>query len=327
MSPFLIALIVLAAAATLFFAAVYFIADKSFRQLFGRTDDRTKEDAELREKILRSPYPEALSYYDSGVSWLRSVHTEALYIKSRDGLSLCASFIGGGAGRGTVIMCHGFHGSPESDFAPEAEYLFSLGFDLLLINQRAHMKSEGKYLTFGALEKFDIADWCAMVTKRFPHRPVILYGISMGCSSVLLASALPGMDGAVSGIIADCGYSDAVSEIAYVMRSKTHIPLFPALAMLRLCCRLRGHFSLSDCSPVRVVGNVCIPALFICGEEDRFVPIKNTTENYNAYKGEKTLLTVPRAAHASSCLADRERYNSALRALCEKAVNRQMADT
>ncbi|MBO4944768.1 MAG: hypothetical protein J6C91_05885, partial [Muribaculaceae bacterium] len=41
------------------------------------------------------------------------------------------------------------------DFSCATEFYYSLGFNLLLVDQRSHGRSDGKYIGFGALERLD----------------------------------------------------------------------------------------------------------------------------------------------------------------------------
>ena len=60
----------------------------------------------------------------------------------------------------------------------------------LHIDQRAAGESEGKYIGFGVLESRDCCLWAQYIAKRFgPDQKIILAGLSMGASTVLMATA------------------------------------------------------------------------------------------------------------------------------------------
>ena len=57
------------------------------------------------------------------------------------------------------------------------------------MEQRCCGESEGKYITFGAKEKWDVQRWAIYVSERNKEKlPIYLYGQSMGASAVLMAS-------------------------------------------------------------------------------------------------------------------------------------------
>lgn len=137
-----------------------------------------------------------------------SVPYENVFITSFDGLRLHAKFYAAPDPKAPVqIMFHGYKSAAERDFCGGLREGIDGGFNVLLVDQRAHGESEGKYLTFGVNERFDCLSWANYATERFGRDvKIYLYGISMGAATVLMASALPLPD-SVSGIVADCGYT------------------------------------------------------------------------------------------------------------------------
>ena len=61
--------------------------------------------------------------------------------------------------------------------------------DVLFIEHRCCGDSEGKYITFGAKEQWDVQQWAVYMAERNKEKlPIYLYGQSMGAASVLMAS-------------------------------------------------------------------------------------------------------------------------------------------
>lgn len=137
-----------------------------------------------------------------------SIPYEDVFITSFDGLRLHAKFYAASERKAPVqIMFHGYKSSAERDFCGGLREGIDGGFNVLLVDQRAHGESEGKYLTFGVNERFDCLSWASYAAERFGNDvKIYLYGISMGAATVLMASALP-LPKSVSGIVADCGYT------------------------------------------------------------------------------------------------------------------------
>ena len=77
----------------------------------------------------------------------------------------------------------------------------------MMIDQRAHGKSEGRTMTFGVFERFDVLSWIDYTVERVGKKTrIVLAGISMGAATVLMASNL-NLPPNVKGIMADCPYS------------------------------------------------------------------------------------------------------------------------
>ena len=247
-----------------------------------------------------------------------SIPYEDVFITSFDGLRLHAKFYAASERKAPVqIMFHGYKSSAERDFCGGLREGIDGGFNVLLVDQRAHGESEGKYLTFGVNERFDCLSWASYAAERFGNDvKIYLYGISMGAATVLMASALP-LPKSVSGIVADCGYTSPKAIICSVLRDH-HVPAAPVYAVARLGARLFCGFDLHAASAPDALSRSHIPVLFIHGDDDRFVPCRMSRENFEASAAEhKKLLIVHNAGHGLSYMLDRPAYLSALHSFLE----------
>lgn len=242
-----------------------------------------------------------------------SIPYEDVFITSFDGLRLHAKFYAASERKAPVqIMFHGYKSSAERDFCGGLREGIDGGFNVLLVDQRAHGESKGKYLTFGVNERFDCLSWASYAAERFGNDvKIYLYGISMGTATVLMASALP-LPKSVSGIVADCGYTSPKAIICSVLRDH-HVPAAPVYAVAKLGARLFCGFDLDSASAPDALRRSHIPVLFIHGDDDRFVPCRMSRENFEASAAEhKKLLIVHNAGHGLSYMLDRPAYLSAL---------------
>lgn len=247
-----------------------------------------------------------------------SIPYEDVFITSFDGLRLHAKFYAASERKAPVqIMFHGYKSSAERDFCGGLREGIDGGFNVLLVDQRAHGESEGKYLTFGVNERFDCLSWASYAAERFGNDvKIYLYGISMGAATVLMASALP-LPKSVSGIVADCGYTSPKAIICSVLRDH-HVPAAPVYAVACLGARLFCGFDLDSASALDALSRSHIPVLFIHGDDDRFVPCHMSRENFEASAAEhKKLLIVHNAGHGLSYMLDRPAYLSALHSFLE----------
>lgn len=111
-----------------------------------------------------------------------------LEIKSHDGLSLAGVYYPCDSATATVICVHGFGSHAEREWAFPGLFYHSLGFNVLIPYQRAHGPSEGKRITFGALEHIDMLKWIEKINELSPNQSIILHGLSMGGGIVLQLS-------------------------------------------------------------------------------------------------------------------------------------------
>lgn len=250
-----------------------------------------------------------------------SVPSREESITSYDGLKLCGKCCFSGESAPWIIMLHGYRSRAERDFCGGLKFALESGYNVLLVDQRAHGKSRGKYLSMGIKERRDCRMWVDFLLSRYPNAQILLYGVSMGAATVLMSAAL-GLPDAVKGIIADCGYPSPCAIIKTVLR-KRHYPVFPLYALIYLGCLLFGGFRLDSASAAEAMDKCDIPVLFIHGTDDRFVPFDMSLENYRRCRcPEKELLSVPGAGHGMSYMADTPKYLETVSSFIKKVLAR-----
>ena len=128
---------------------------------------------------------------------------EQVFTTSFDGLTLAGRYYEVKAGAPLAICFHGYRGSAVRDFCGGAIICMEAGYNTLVIDERGHGKSRGHTVSFGVKEKYDVISWIDYANRRFgKEQKIVLCGISMGASTVLMASALPLPENVV-GITAD----------------------------------------------------------------------------------------------------------------------------
>ncbi|MBQ8751560.1 MAG: alpha/beta hydrolase [Clostridia bacterium] len=252
------------------------------------------------------------------VGELRALPYEEITITARDGCCLHGRYYRAGEGAPLQIMFHGWRSTAEHDFGGGHKLARALGHNILLVDQRAHGKSGSHTLSFGIRERYDCADWAAYAATRFPASPILLTGISMGATTVLMASSLP-LPEAVVGIMADCPFSTPAAIIRKVC-GDAHVPHWLGMPFVHLGAWLFGGFRLKDGGAVEAVANTKLPILLVHGEADGFVPCAMSREIAAACRSDMTFFTVPEAGHGASFLVDKEGYKAAVLAFLQKVL-------
>lgn len=265
----------------------------------------------------RSPDPHARIKCPEGVSeeevhglidGLLAERCERVEITSLDGKRLTGALYLRKEGAPFRLMCHGYGSSPFRDMSGGALAALGFGYNLLLINHRAHADSEGRCLTFGAKEKQDVLLWAKYLVELTGGRSeIVLTGLSMGAATVLLASELE-FPPEVKCIVADCPYSSA-EEMLKLEIKRRRLPTFLFYPLMRLGAKLYGGFSLSECDVKEAVKRARVPAIILHGEADDFVPADMSREIYKNYKGEKDMFTVEGATHGMCFMVDTKTYH------------------
>lgn len=253
-------------------------------------------------------------YRDKMVQWqkeMRALPQEDVEIRSFDGLTLRGKYFESAPGAPLELMMHGYRGSGERDMCGGVPRAFSLGRNVLMIDQRAAGRSDGYIITFGIRERYDGLEWLRFIEKRFgPEQQVILTGISMGAATVMLMSEMD-LPKNVVGILADCGYSSAKDIMMKVIR-QIHLPARLLYPFVRLGARLWGGFDIEEASPIEAVKRAKVPIIFIHGESDDFVPCEMSRLCYEACSTRKQFLAVPGAGHGLAFPVAPKEYLGAL---------------
>ena len=231
-------------------------------------------------------------------------------ITAPDGIPLRGRYYHFRDGAPLMILCHGYRSNALRDCCGGHAVARNLGFNALVIHQRAHGDSGGNTITFGIRERWDLHSWIRWANRRFgDHTPVLLYGLSMGAATVLMGCEL-GYPANVAGIIADSPYSSPGDIIRKVCRDAR----YPGLVypFIDAGARIFGGFRLDACTAADAVAKSEVPVLLIHGEDDRLVPCSMSRGMAERNPGRVRLCTVPGAGHGLSFLTDP--------GTCEKAV-------
>lgn len=246
------------------------------------------------------------------------LETETVSIKSRDGLRLAGHIYGCEAPKRIILAMHGWRSDWMTDFGSCVDFLHDEGSVLICPDQRGQNDSEGEYIGFGVLERYDCIDWLKFVAERYPDDiPIYLLGVSMGASTVLMASG-DRMPERVKGIIADCGFTSPHAIWKHVLDNNLKIKEKLTYPLANAIIRRKAQFDGDGYSTLDALKVNTRPVLFIHGSSDGFVPINMTFENYLATVAPKQLFIVPGAGHGMSYLTDTQGYQRTVREFFNK---------
>lgn len=232
---------------------------------------------------------------------------------SYDGLKLSGRYYHVKDNAPLCICFHGYRSAAVFDFGVMGQFLRDEGYNVLLVDQRAHFLSGGHTITYGIRERRDVLSWVEYANKAFGSDvPIYLFGISMGATTVVMASGLDLPDN-VRIICADCPFSSPRDVIYYVAKRWYKLPNF-LWFLIRASALVYGHLILPrDVTAANAVKNTKKPVLLIHGEADCFVPKEMSEEIRLANPECVERYTFPKAVHGMSYFYDSKRYISILR--------------
>ncbi|MDM0606188.1 alpha/beta hydrolase [Clostridium perfringens] len=254
-----------------------------------------------------------------------SASKEDITLKSFDGLNLTSTLImNENPTNKFIVLVHGV----SICYVGSLKYFdifYKNGFNVLIVNQRRHGKSEGKYSTYGFYEKYDVNMWIEYLKSRFGNDIILgLHGESMGAGTVM--ETIP-LNDSIKFVIEDCGYSNFHELIgfqithAYKNRLVRKI-LRPSLIFANFFMKTKAKFSMKKIVPIDIVASTSLPMMFIHGKEDYFVPWYMAVDLYKAKtKGYKELYLVEGAKHAEALEVNKILYEKKIMTFIEKALS------
>lgn len=243
---------------------------------------------------------------------LKNAPHQTVHIQSHDGHTLAGHWFTCKEPKRIIVAMHGWRSRWYSDFGTVAEFWRKNGCCVLYAEQRGQGSSGGAYMGFGVMERHDCAQWVKWVNTQFEKElPVYLAGVSMGATTVLMASELE-LPKNVRGIMADCGFTSPDEIFRHVAEKNLHLSYDFHINTADKLFRQKLQTGTKDCSTVNILKNCRIPVLLAHGTEDHFVPVEMTYKNYKACAAPKRLLIVPGADHGMSYYTEKDRYEKAV---------------
>ena len=236
--------------------------------------------------------------------------------RTLDKKCLSAWFIPNGESHRYAIVCHGYTCCGRS-MRHRAKPFFDMGFNILLPDARAHGGSSGEMIGMGWPERRDIVDWIYEILKRDAEAEIILFGESMGAATVMMTAGevLPQN---VKLVIEDCGYTDVMEEMNFMIRNKYKLPPFPIVPVASVLSHFRAGYTFTRASAVEQIRRCRIPVLFMHAEQDNVVPYPMVFKLFAAANCEKEIVTFPGAGHCQCAETDPELYWGSITKFVEK---------
>ncbi len=199
-----------------------------------------------------------------------------------------------------VIVLHGIGDSRvgSGGFAP---LFLNEGYSVLLPDSRAHGVSEGRFVTYGLLEKYDAIAWADWM-RAAGCRKVYGLGESLGASVLIQAAAVRP---AFAAIVAECPFADLRETAEYRVGFGPLGKIVVADGMLY--ARIAYGLNFSDVSPLRSIAATSTPILLIHGQNDTRTPPENSVRLAAANRA-NPLWLVPNAGHTGASAAAPEEF-------------------
>ena len=272
------------------FIPYYILSIITYNHLIPRGVEKPLNECDLTNTQYK-PYINVL-YQD--MKDMEEKEYKEIEIKAFDGITLKANYYDNKQNK-TAILIHGYKATPLNNFSTIGKYLTEMGYNLLMIYQRTHGKSEGKYITFSKREGLDLLEWINYVDSNKKIDEIILYGVSMG-SSTLMSISDKIYSEKVKLLVFESGFIKMNRMVKDSLKRKNKLLLifYPLVKVHSLCF---AHFRLSGYDISNKLKDCHYKSLFIHGKEDRLINYKDTIHAFNKKVDNKELLLIDGAGH------------------------------
>ena len=282
---------------------VWGIAKKQYSEMFIRTSpDKWARGNSCPENEEHSVM------FNAGMKWgeENASYKEDIEITSKDGLKLRGEYFNFGydraalilAGRAeTVLYCYYF-----------ADLFQKAGCNVIVVDPRACGLSEGIYTTAGMKEGEDAGLWIDYIHERYGIEKFFIHGICVGSAQAIYVAAAH--QAYLKGIILEGPYSAFYKVL--LMRTKNHgKPTFPVCIQMAMLYKKLAGVNVFKNKPIEEIKKVEVPALFLCGREDKSNSPDDFELIYNACgSAKKKFVWFDHGAHSHLRIVNLEKYDS-----------------
>jgi uncharacterized protein len=224
---------------------------------------------------------------------------------SSDGVPLKGWWNPGEPSMPVIIFVHGLNRSRLELLERGAE-LNHRGYGVLLFDLRNHGQSGRAHTTIGIFESRDVCAASKFVSEKGSSRRQILWGVSMGASSAILAAR---QCGGFEAIISDSSFLSFRDTVAHHLNLLFRLPSFPIANLIVGITAIRMGFNPDEGDVEAAIRQLNIPILFIAGGADRRMPPQLAERMLKASSNPLSrLVIVPGATHGEAFATDRQHY-------------------
>ena len=227
-----------------------------------------------------------------------------------DGLNLYGEYYDFGFDRAAVMLPGRTETCVYSSYF--AEPYRQEGWNILVIDGRAHGLSDGRLNCLGYREYRDVLKWIGLLEEK-GNREVWIHGLCIGSFTALACCTAKERPACLAGMTAEGMYRNFYITTRNHMKDQGH-PTFPLLyglmAWIRLCC---GGSAVFD-GPFRRMPKMQLPILMLHSREDIFSVPKLAQALYDSCpSGKKRLVWFDKGGHSRIRVNNTEQYDEAIR--------------
>jgi uncharacterized protein len=251
--------------------------------------------------VRRSLMPEMIQ--QAGIAFAQQhAQSEVFEVRASDGTMLRGWKVRSAKPNGDWVLL--FHGVADNRMGvlEHALVLTGAGYNVVMMDARAHGASEGAMATYGWLERNDTRAIVEALEGAERPRHLFALGESMGAGIALQSAAV---EPRIEAVVAEASFAN-LREASYDYAGLRRYPwlgktLFvPGTWTMIYRAESLANLPASEVSPEKAVAMRAFPVLLICDAADLALPCRHTKSIYDAARGPKQMWIVPGAFHTAA---------------------------
>ena len=255
--------------------------------------------------------PEYKRMFDTGLLWGEKYKDSKRPVEIKSGrFRLVGEYFDFGADKAVIIIAGRTECCMYSYYF--AEPYRQSGYNVLVIDNRAHGNSDGKICSLGYKEYKDIIEWSKML-NGLGNKSVVLHGICIGASTALFVLTSKKCPDFVTAMVSDGMYVNFYESFKNHMTEKKK-PNFPVTyGVMTHIFFISGANAVTD-GPLKRMPKMKKPILFMQSKEDTYSMPELAKKLYAACPSEnKKLVYFDHGAHSRIRINDEQGYDNTVK--------------
>ena len=196
-----------------------------------------------------------------------------------------------------------------------------IGFNILVIDKRAHGWSEGKYEDAGQYSHVDLLNWCKFLHEKFNVNEITLHGICIGGSTCTFAFASKDAPDYLKRMVVDGLFATFYETFKNHMIEQRR-SVFPYCHTTMFWAKHYTKADLTHNGPRYLMKNITKPVLFLYSKQDVFSTPDQANELYSkCASNNKELVWFDKGCHSHILINNPLKYQESIDKFMKETSN------
>ena len=191
------------------------------------------------------------------------------------------------------------------------------GYNVLVMDPRAHGNSDGVFNTLGREESKDDLQWIKFLNEEKGIKQIVLHGICIGAAGGIYTITNPQCPDCVAGIVTEGMFANFYESMRNHL-IELHTLVFPVMQTINLLHRICTGYTMRK-GPLDVIDTLDKPILMLHSKEDPYSTPDFAQKLYDKCGSKnKEIVWFPKGGHSVLRFIDTEKYDSSIKAFLKK---------